>query len=375
MRTIIPGLLTWLFVAGSALAQTPDPSLATGRLFSPFVLALKPSTHMSPMPGWMSLPARVQPELATVEIPIPALWTVPAVGFYVMTVVFDDRGDGGPSVEWRASDGTATVVSAGLGETGNSLGLNARTLLLPQALTREGGVALISYYGKFEGLVSVTIRPAREDLLAVLGTRSDPALVDEALKVFDRGEVDGSRREPLTGDVRNGSVVAAELSAGIKQLDGELEFIVPIDGKVEGAMLHLDALGLDPEASIGVRVNSTTAGSLGFQSFRLDDPALVPDAGGHLALAGWRNGSLFIPARLLVPGDNSLAFTLKRSGSDSASAVFLKNAAFHVRFAAAASGNPVKPSVPSEPDMALPNPLVPDATTSLLPEIVTGQQR
>ncbi|MEI6279949.1 MAG: hypothetical protein WCQ16_11310, partial [Verrucomicrobiae bacterium] len=245
MKKSVPVILAWMAVAGPVRGQAQDPSLSTGRNFSPFVLTLKPAVQMSPLPGWMSLPARVEPELATVELPIPALWKVPAVEFYALTVVFDDRGDGGPAVEWRSPDGSTTAISTGLGESPNSLGLNARTLLLPQSLTREGGVALVSYYGKFDGLVSVTVRPARGNLLAVLGAQSDPGLVDEALRVFDRYEVDGSRGGPLTGDVRNGSVVEAELSAGVEQIDGELEFIVPTEGVIECAMLRLEALGLD----------------------------------------------------------------------------------------------------------------------------------
>ena len=56
-------------------------------------------------------------------------------------------------------------------------------------------------------------------------------------------------------------------------------------------------------------------------------------------------------------------------------AVFLKNAVFHVRFGAGSSGNSVKASPPSEPDLALPNPLVPDSSAASRPEIVTGLPR
>ena len=374
LKKIIVVIFVWLFVAGMVRAQTPDASLSTGRKFAPFVLALKPTVQMSPLPGWMSLPARVRAELATVELPIPAHWIVPAIDFYAVTVVFDDLGDGGPAIEWRAPDGSTTVICTGLGEAGHPLGLNARTVLLPNSLTAKGGVALVSYYGKFDGLISVSVRPAREDLLAVLGGRNDPAMVDEALRVFDRNEVNGTRMSVLTGDVRNGSVVEAELSAGVQQLDGELEFIVPLEGKVEGAVVHLEALGLDPEARIDVRVNSQTVGSVGFQPFRLDDPALVTDANGHLVLAGWRNGSLFIPSRLLVAGENSIILSPMHSTLELNRAVFLKNAVFHVRFGASSTASYSAALLPSEPDMTLPNPLVPETSAPPLPEIVTRLQ-
>ena len=360
-------LLTAVLPVASARAVTSDPSLDTGRNFAPFVLSLKPSLQMSPLPGWMQGPAVVRPETATIEIPVPALWAVPAVEVYAITVVFDDRGDGGPAVEWRSPNGTTSTVSQGLGEMGTSLGLNARTILLPQDLTREGGVLLVSYYAKFDKLLSLAVRPARQNPLAILGGGSDPVLVDEALRVFERTEVDGRRTSPLSGDIRRGAVVEAELSAPVQELNGELEFIVPLDGVVDGALLKLDVLGLDPEATIQVRVNSISVGQLGFSQFRLDDPTLVPDSLGRLVVAGWRSGYVFIPARLWLAGDNSVVLVLKRSDVETGQQVFIRNAGLHVRFGAAQENKAA-----GEPDFSIPDPLVPNPQDQPLPEIVTG---
>ena len=368
-KTVTALLLTVAFSMAASRAATDDPSLDTGRNFAPFVLSLKPSLQMSPLPGWMQGPAVVHPETATIEIPVPAIWAVPAAELYALTVVFDDRGDGGPAVEWRSPNGSTSTISQGLGEIGTSLGLNARTILLPQELTREGGGLLISYYAKFDKLVSLAVRPAREDPLAVLGGGNDPALVDEALRVLERAEVDGRRNPPLSGDIRHGSIVEAELSAPVQELDGELEFVVPIEGVVEGALLKLDALGLDPEAVIQVRVNSISVGQLGFSPFRLDDPALVPDSLGRLVIAGWRSGTLFIPARLWQAGDNSVVLVLKRSEVETGRPVFIRNAGIHIRFGAG-SAQQNKPA--GEPDFSIPDPLVPNPQDPPLPEIVTG---
>jgi len=368
-KTVTALLLTVFFSSAAARASTGDPSLDTGRNFAPFVLSLKPSLQMSPLPGWMQGPAVVRPETATIEIPVPALWAVPAVELYAVTVVFDDRGDGGPAVEWRAPNGSTSTISQGLGEIGASLGLNARTILVPQTLTRDGGVLLVSYYAKFDQLVSLAVRPARENPLAVLGGGSDPALVDEALRVFERAEIDGRRNPPLSGDVRRGAIVEAELSAPVQELDGELEFVVPIEGVVEGALLKLDVLGLDPEAVIQVRVNSVSVGQLGFSPFRLDDPALVPDSLGRLVIAGWRSGTLFIPARLWQAGDNSVVLVLKRSKIETGRTVFIRNAGIHIRFGA---GTAQQNKLPAEPDFLIPDPLVPNPQDPPLPEIVTG---
>lgn len=362
-------LLTAVLPVAPARAVTSDPSLDTGRNFAPFVLSLKPSLQMSPLPGWMQSPAVVRPETATIEIPVPALWAVPAVEVYAITVVFDDRGDGGPAVEWRSPNGTTSTVSQGLGEMGTSLGLNARTILLPQDLTREGGVLLVSYYAKFDKLRSLAVRPARENPLAILGGAADPVLIDEALRVFERTEVDGRRTSPLSGDIRRGAVVEAELSAPVQELNEELEFVVPIEGSIDGVLLKLDVLGLDPEAVIQVRVNAISVGQVGFSQFRLDDPALVPDSLGRLVLAGWRSGYVFIPARLWLSGDNSVVLALKRSDVETGQPVFIRNAGLHVRFGATAAQ---ENKTGGEPDFLVPDPLVPNVDDSPLPEIVTG---
>jgi len=361
-----------LFVAAGCLAAglchaAGDPALATGSHFVPFKLSLKPALQMSPLPGWMQAPPIVHRETATIEIPIPALWNFPAVDLYALTVVFDDCGDGGPAVEWRASDGSTATLSGGLGEAGVALGMNARTILLSRSLTREGGVLLISYFAKFDGLVSVSVRPGREDLLAVLGGQGNPALVDEALRVFERREVDGSKEVPMTGDVRSGSIVEAELSAKVESLEGGVEFVAPVVGTVEGALVRLDVLGLDPEATIEVRVNSSFVGQLNFPVPRLDDPAFVTDSLGRLVVAGWRNGVAFLPAYLWKQGDNSISLTLHHSGAETGRPVYIRNAMLHMRFGA----DPVGPEY-VEPDLSLPNPMVPNINESPLPEIVTG---
>ncbi len=371
VRSMVWLLLGGAFVGFTAVgAEVGDPSLDTGRHFAPFTLTLQPSLQMNPLPGWMKSPAVVQKETATVEVPLPPLWLSPVAEMYAVTIVFDDCGDGGPALEWRAPNGTNSVVAQGLGELGARLGLNSRTIMLPQELTREGGILLISYYAQFEKLLSISLRPARRDALAVLGGQSDPVMVDEALRVFRRGEVDGLRNPPLSGDVRRGTIVEAELSAEVQELEGELEFVMPMEGVVEGAMLKLEVLGLDPEATLEVVVNSHSLGPLAAAPFALDDPSLVTDEAGRLVLAGWRGGSLFIPARRWMAGDNSIVIRLKRSEEESGRRVFLRNAALHVRFGSEPIERPV--AEPTEPDFDLPDPFIPNPADPPLPEVITG---
>ena len=318
-------------LAVSFPASALELSIPAGGTFDPFLLALKPGVQMSPLPAWMEGPASIKPELGYVEIPIAPLWKESTVEMYAVTVVFEDTGDGGPLLEWRHGDEKSTV-SNGLGEIGNPIGLNSRTVLLPQSLTKDGGTLLISYVGKFDSLLSLAVRPARLDETAVLGGRRTAALVDDSFQAYDDREVSGSRPVPLAGDVRVGTIVEAELSAAVEPLNQSIEFVAPVDGIVEGAVIHLEALGIDPEAELRVSINTTPAGQISFPSFALDDPSLVTDWNGRLLLAGWRKGSLFVPARHFKQGENTITIDLKRSEGETGREVFLRNSSLHLRF-------------------------------------------
>jgi hypothetical protein len=346
----------------------------------PFLLALKPGIQMSALPPWVDAAPRINAESALVELRILPAWRAPGVDMYAVTVVFTDNGDGGPAMEWRAEDGTLTTISYGLGEVGRPVGLNSRTVLLPQALTREGGDLQVSYYGKFDSLLSLAVRPAREDALAVIGARRFPVLIDGDLNVFEDREVNGTRPVPLAGDIRNGAIVEAELSAQTEPLEDSIGFVVPLEGRMEAAMLRLETLGLDPEARLEVWVNDHPVGTVNFPGFQLDDPSLVADWNGGFVLAGWRKGSLFIAARHLKQGENSIVIRLARSPLETGREVFLRNTGLHLRFAA--SENPVSESaaempdkvdgIPLRPDFSISEPAIPSSFDPAPPEVVTA---
>lgn len=355
----------------STSIRAEDSFLHAGGTFDPFLLALQPAVQMSALPPWVDGPAKVDAATSTVTVSIHPDWVSSGVEIFVATVVFNDNGDGGPALEWETAEGKVTTISFGLGEIGKPVGLNSRTVLLPQDLTQAGGRLLLSYFGKFDSLLSLAIRPARSDAMTVVGERHSPVLVDGNLQVFEDGEVNGTRPIPLAGDIRNGSIIEAELSARVEPLEDTLEFVIPIQGKPEAAMLRLETLGLDPEAKIEVSVNQQILGTVGFPSFQLDDPSLVTDWNGNLVLAGWRKGSLFIAARHLIEGDNSIVLTLQRSSAETGREVFLRNSGIHLRFSAPqwpqeSSGKPMETKIDglaTEPNFSLGEPALPEFET------------
>jgi hypothetical protein len=364
-------LLCFLVVLCTTPMRAENSFLYAGGTFDPFTLALQPSVQMSALPPWVDGPAKVDSATSTVTVVIHPCWVSSGVEMFVASVVFYDNGDGGPALEWESGDGKISTISFGLGEIGNPVGLNSRTVLLPQDLTRAGGKLLLSYFGKFDSLLSLAIRPAREDTMAVVGERHSPVLLDGNLQVFEDGEVNGTRPIPLAGDIRNGSIIEAELSARVEPLEDTLEFVIPIQGKPEAAMLRLETLGLDPEAKIEVSVNGQILGAVGFPSFQLDDPSLVTDWNGSLVLAGWRKGSLFIAARHFIEGDNSIVLTLQRSSAETGREVFLRNSGIHLRFSTPnwpqePTGKPIETKIDglaTEPDFSLGEPALPEPET------------
>lgn len=374
--TALALLLALAFSSARAFAL---PSFAG--TYDPLVLALKPALQISALPPWVRDMPRVDPGASLVELEILPSWRAAGVDFFAVTVVFHDNGDGGPALEWRSAEGVVSTISYGLGEIGKPVGLNSRTVLLPQVLTRDGGMVILSYYGKFESLLSLAVRPAREDGMAVLGARRFPILVDGELQVFEDSEVNGNRPVPLAGDVRNGSIVEAELAAQTEHLEDSIGFIVPIEGKIEGGMLRLEALGLDPEARLEMWVNDHPVGSVNFPGFQLDDPSLVTDWNGNLVMAGWRKGSMFVSARHLFEGDNSIVIRLARSPVETGRDVFLRNTGLHLRFASTPWTPPAESAgeLPSEvdgvrsgPDFSLTDPAIPVVDEEPLPEVVTS---
>ena len=313
--------------------------------------------------------ALVDTEIQTVEIPVAPLWMHSGPEAYAVQVVFQDDGDGGPAVEWLDNNGESTVLSHGLGSIGTALGLNSRTVLVPKPLASEGGALLVSYFGNFDALVSIAVAPLREEVVAVAGLSHTPAMIDAGMRVFDDREVNGSRPIPLGGDLWKGNIVEAELAAETEQLEDTLEFVVPVEGEMEGAMLRLESLGLDPAAKVQVSVNGEPIGPVSMEGFQLDDPSLVMDWNGKLIYAGWRNGSLFVPIDKLHQGENSLVLTLERSTSETGRDVFLRNASIHIRFAHVAGEppldfNPATDAFPpdsTEIDFSLIDPALPEA--------------
>ena len=304
-------------------------ALGASSALDPLSVSLHPSPTLSPLPSWAGSSAPVvTPAASEVELPVPSLAQQEEIGCFALTTVFDDRGDGGPVVEWISPSGERTLLSSGLGEVGVAPGPNVRTLLIPQAVALDGGKVRVSFAGRFERLLTVVLRPARELSLAALPSDLSPGLIDEAGHVLSAEEISGKDRAPLSGDRTDGYLVHADLGTAPIRIDlpgtsDSTEYVVPVSGIPSGCLLQADLAGLDPESWIEVDLNGENRGTLAPAPFSLNDPGvlLVKD---RLTLAGWRKASLYLPGRLWKQGDNSLVLTLHRGTGDAGEAVHLR---------------------------------------------------
>lgn len=324
-----PALMLAALLASSlrpAVIHAGDQSASAdsgGVPFQAFSVTLQPQVTTSPLPSWATPDMlSIQPGTDSVSLGIPALASQDEIGAFALTVIFRDNGDGGPVVEWLSKDGISTLLSAGLGKTGVPLGLNSRTLLIGQALALDGGTIRISFAGRFERLISIALRPAKEVEVGSLDQEARPALLSEKDRIFDVSEVSGAEAGNSGGDNYRGLIIDAELSAAPVRLDfpggqGTVEFDVPLGETPSGAYLYAEIGGLDPASSVQVELNGNPCGTVQLSPFALDDPSVVFSSTGRLQLAGWRKGSLFLPAALFQQGENAVVLTLQRSPGDS----------------------------------------------------------
>jgi len=312
-------------------SSTTVPSPALSPTPSPLRINLQGSTtNAATNSGFRILPAS-----DAIEIPVSPVSPDQETSCHALTVVFDDNGDGGPVVEWIAGSGERTLVSAGLGTVGTGSGIELRTLLLPQNLTLPGGTVCVSFTGRFTRLRVIEMRPCAELSVAAPFGIDRPVLLTASGRTLSEQEASGGDIPLLHGDAAKGNIIRAELAASPLPIgeNSAVEVVVPMASGAGDSFVKAEVSGLDPASRIEITVNGIPLGPLGLESFPLDDPGTLRSPVGHLLRAGWRAGSLFVPAGLWKQGDNSVVFSLIKGGGDASAPVRLRNAVAEILFA------------------------------------------
>ncbi len=286
-------------------------------------VTLKPQLQSSPLPIWVNHPLNFSPGSSSLEISLSPLSQQTSIDHFVLTVVFDDRGDGGPRIEWKKKNGDEMLLCSGLGVNGPAVGFNARTLLIPYDLVFDGGTLVIHHEGRFNQVISATVQAAHTATIAFLGEENEVALLDQVGNIISKDLAAGNPPPLKEGDVMKGRLMTAELSATTQQ-GNEFEFPFKLEGALpETTMLNTEIIGLDLESQIEVHVNDHFIGMLNTAPFSLASTELINTASWGTSekepkfhLAGWRKAWLYIPARVWKQGEeNHILLTAPASSS------------------------------------------------------------
>lgn len=239
----------------------------------------------------------------------------------LVTVVFvEDAEGGGPSILWFGKDGGRQMtLSENLGD--GVEGSNQRTVLVPGEDAEAGGRILLS--GDQRKILRVRFDwTARTEVL--VGADQKPVSVMLGDRAMQTGEVSGGRQAGVA-DAWRGDIFEASLQEEPQAMDGNVEVVAPLGDEPGDALLSASFLGLPLGGAVDVWVNGKKAGQLWPQAPSFTDPGYIKGAGGGMQYAGWRGGTLVVPAEYLHLGDNTLVL------SAGAQHVYMKDALLQFR--------------------------------------------
>lgn len=275
----------------------------------------------------LSLPAKLSGQPQVVAAPDGAGYirfplvpsSVGESGF--VTIVFRENGANSLGAFWVDSQSsTQTTLAGNLAE--GITGLNQRTLQIPAARMEGGGTLVLA--GAPGDIERVRFDRVAASPVYVVTDQAPVSLI-----VADRLQSDPDLSGAIASglpDTWLGRVLDAPLQEVPASLDkGAVEFSVPIGSEVSQVLLRAKFLGLPLNESVTVWLNGQVAGKLQPMAPPLTDVGYVTDAQGLVTYAGWRTGSIFLPASLLKQGDNSIQVESKTSG------VYIRDAALQLK--------------------------------------------
>ncbi len=294
-----------------------------------FKITLSPEQKIGPIPKW-ALPPHIDEESSSVEIPIPPLAEQTSIENFSITVNFMDTGDGGPLIEKQnKNDSIPILLCSGLGINGPALGMNSRTIAIPNDLAIDGGKIIVRHAGRFKQLDSIILRPGRTAMVSVLNENTIPAIIDYST-IIPQDLAEGATPVLKKGDTTHGRVTTASLSPSIEELDSTIQFNFDISRKPQATLFQTDILGLDLKAHIDIELNGKSIGPLNVSSFEFDSAELITetkinDPSPQLQIAGWRSAYIYIANDYLREKDNHLLLIVQPSGNSHEYKIHLKN--------------------------------------------------
>jgi hypothetical protein len=276
---------------------------------------------LQPLPSWLAV-TDAEPTGTAFQIAAPQGVSDLAVTFY-----FRETNGSTLSVDWLGING-AFPLSANLCE-GVDLP-NQRTLLISRETIGAFGSLVVS---SPDG--SPLVDRVRFDWTVPSTVASTPgALVPGLLRadgsLLAADELDGQPVFPEE-DEWTGRTVTAALSAVPERVERGVAYCVDIAESPKWARLSLQVLGLPLDSAVAIWINGRSAGQLMAETPNLNDPGLITDSEGHPSYAGWRKVTLFVPAGLIMDGENTFQFS-RQDPLNAAPALAVKDVTLQLRF-------------------------------------------
>lgn len=299
MRLIQHSLLAvaGLFYVCAEARGSSDAGIFTADL--PFDAAQK-------LPAWMHGP----PISAPGESPRLAFRLSPPQGRdLLLNVVFDEAQGGGLRVEWlRDGQSAPEVVAENLGE---GLGVPNQRHLLISAARLGGNGTLLLQGGANLNVKRVKFEWVSERTMLASATRYVPVVVTASRLTLAEADVDGGPR-PMLQDEWRDRIVRAALTEKAEIISPSIELVATLEQAPTAARMEASIAGAYLDQEVWVVVNNHEIGPIAIDVPTLEDPGHLPgEPGREMVFAGWRRASIWVPAALLLPGENSILLELR----------------------------------------------------------------
>ncbi len=244
---------------------------------------------------------------------VPPAEAAAAGGNLLLTVIFQGGGSGSGQFLriYTQSGGEGSTIAGNLDE-GTGL-LSSRTLLIPVPASSSPTRIVLQSNASLSPIRRLVWEWAAAQSLPVAKAKQDDesaAMLPGAVRggtLLSLAEVDGSPQMAPAVKVETHFTRTPLLDLPARFDDGSAAFVAAIDRLPTGARLAGKLLGLPPEGELECRVNGERAGTFSAPPPPLGDGSYLPNPdGGSPLLASWRAGALYLPARLLHSGENTI---------------------------------------------------------------------
>lgn len=280
------------------------------------------------LPAWMHGP------------PVSAPGGVPRTGFLLsppagrdllLHLVFDEAENSGLRVEWQRDGETSSeVVAENLGE---SLGVaNKRPLLLSAARLGGTGMLILQSTGLKQNVKRVRFEWVAERTMLAAATRYVPVVVSASRLALAEVDVDVKKRPPLV-DEWTDRVIRAVMADGPEPVAPSVQVSVPLEKTPKLARVEASVAGAYLDQEVWVVVNNQEVGPLSIEVPTLYDPGYLVEPLRPQIFAGWRRGAVYVPAEVLLPGENMILFELRSpANSEYRNRVFVREAVLELLY-------------------------------------------